>query len=352
MKKNNIKSSMQLLLLAIFLIVFAHCEPNTIDEPIVETIDSCEQYAGIKNVFKINFNGIDWQADSIRISEINSEAEAFLINGYILNGLQRSDASSIGAGLIISPLNSMVTFSMGTNDSTWVALLGHPANFLFWSVDSINESYCGKFTIDYDDLRFGKGHIECEYINMDRKISYYPHSYELDTIKDYPYTKVWYYVGCSNGLLSNFKRPIPWTLNIPQLVFYADSLGEAYENIYKYKYYAEAYRGMGPLYGSWNLEEENFQTAFFSSGYIINYDWDVEWMAFHDSLFTNENNYHFKKENNILKVFFDNNKQCLIYYAKPEEYDYIPSKSKTLKTKNYEEQNNKPTIERFLHWNN
>ena len=319
MKKTNFTSGMQLLLLTLFLLAFTQCEPNIIDEPKAETIDSCEQYAGIKNVFKVTFEGNELIADSIRLSVVNrypSEKANIKLDAYNF-----TETTNIRIAINISLDDSVISFVLRSLDSSIVDFESQKVEFSFLCIDTLNTTFCGKFHFEYDTPDLGVGQIECEFINMEKIIATYPFNYELDVLREYSYDRIWYYVGSSDGDLSNFTKAIPYTLDTPRLFLYSDTLGEEYSTVYKYNRFASTYNGAGALYGSWKLQEDELLVELFDPGWGVNYVWEYEWATFHNSLYSNVNNYYFEKEHNILKVYYNEGKQALIYYAKPEEYN-------------------------------
>jgi hypothetical protein len=317
---------MLLPLAFIVAFLFSSCEKNNITEPI--STDSTDQYAGIKNQFKISFNGYEWQADSIKISKMNGTSPHSLLNGYILNGVQNKEGQRISAGLMINPTNSSIYIGLGTIDSTWVALLYHKASFSYWKYDTLKNTYSGKFSLDYDDLYFGKGHIECEFINMEDYLYYLPQTYVLDTTKEYSYSRQWYYVGASDGSLKNFTLPPSYTMHTPIFYFLSRTLGSEYSSIYKYKHFCQLVSGGFSIDGSWDVVDNKLYSYFCITSGWYSYYWDADLInTFKSAL--EANNYSIEKENNILKVYYNEHKSALIFYAKPEEYDQILYKKST-----------------------
>ena len=345
-----------MLLALLFIFLFLQCERNSIEEPIEdiesEGIDSCDQYIGMKNVFKLEINGDSYEFDSISLSGFTTDSESNELYEYML--WAKTDSFSVTLILNFDYPYGNIYVNDLIQDSLIYDLSWDTTSAQTLRYDGINKILCTEFIVNFDNNSNGVDSIHVWLINIQEIIPYYPQNYVLDTTKEYSFARRWYYVGGTDGSLSNFNRPVPITLSQPSIDFTSIILGSEYSEIYKYQMGAGVNRGDNFTPGSWQMENDSIHAAFISMDYHFTFNniWEKKWLFFCDSLFTNENNYHFEKENNILKVFFDNNKQCLIYYAKPEEYDYIPSKSNTLKTRNYEEQNNKPTIERFLHWNN
>ncbi|MCK5538070.1 MAG: hypothetical protein KAI79_14690, partial [Bacteroidales bacterium] len=316
----------------IFLIVFAHCEPNTIDEPIVETIDSCEQYAGIKNLLKVNFNGFEWQADSIFVFDYNNNNFDFL-NGYTMNGVMHNNEKRITFSAILNFISEdslgMCTIGFGTKDSTWLAIMGYKTNIIYWKEDEIQNTFCGKFVIEYDSTHapmFGNGKLECEIINVSQQLLYLKDfEFEIDNTKEYSYNRKWYFVAVTDGNITNkSQKPIPYQCVRPELRFYNGNISGIYDIVYEYDKFAYTENGvpLTGLSGSWTINNDSkVMFDFFEPQNGYTYEWVNKWGNFYDSIYSDNTERWVEKQNNILKVLYNNGKNALIYYAKPEEYN-------------------------------
>lgn len=187
------------------------------------------------------------------------------------------------------------------------------ASAYYQFIDSV---VSGKFRGTYISENNDTAKIEAEFINMQYYIPYYAHEFVLDTSKVYDLAGKWYYVGTSKkGELKNFYNPVPATFPKNAEIWFDPNELPDYYQINKYKYFTSI---LNQAFGNYEIRNDSIKAVFQTTPHA-GLPWERKWRYFQDSIFRQENNFQMEKEHNILRVFFDNKQQALVYYAKPEE---------------------------------
>ncbi len=297
-----------------------------------------------RDYVKITINDTVYEPDSIGIAWLtekdpdNPDADmAFISGGF--KGTELIYAISLYKDSAVAGIQIGFEYMYGRRI---LNLLGNPIKVECWNYDSTENKLSTKFSFDYDDLDMGKGHAEFEIINVYHQTNY-PHPIvNVDTTREYPAAGFWKYAGYGTTKdldLSNLEANVqyPFATGILLDTF---PLDDFWSDIFFYKYDSFIDWVAGAFDGAWqyNSDSSEIKTYWEPDEYpYYGYPFEKDATELMNNILKSKN-YSVEKEHNLLKLFYNNKQNVIVFYKSPGDTLYSQHKKFILNTKNHENQ--------------